>query len=159
MNHASKKPYRGVNTFLWPSRDHGGQTRNYGRRSSRFKPLGGNVKGQHSETVCSGNCCPKNPTRIREGQLTTKLFRRFVITVFHLYRSRRGIKKPVAETCRSSSPSKRRKTWQRSIKAIEAMHAVQGRTINRHPIGYGCPRSRPLTEPRVSLNALPRIYP
>src|SRR6201988_2416778 len=52
MNYASKKPYRGVNTFLLAfSRFKGGYDSNYWLTFKQIQALGGNVKGQRSEMV------------------------------------------------------------------------------------------------------------
>ena len=52
MNYASKKPYRGVNTFLLAvSRFKAGYDSNYWLTFKQIQALGGNVKGQHSEMV------------------------------------------------------------------------------------------------------------
>ena len=52
MNYASKKPYRGVNTFLLAvSRFKAGYDSNYWLTYKQIQMLGGNVKGQHSEMV------------------------------------------------------------------------------------------------------------
>src|SRR5215467_1779481 len=66
MNYASKKPYRGVNTFLLAvARFKAGYDSNYWLTFKQIQALGGSVKGQHSEMVVFWKLLEKpaeNPT-------------------------------------------------------------------------------------------------
>jgi antirestriction protein ArdC len=96
MNYASKKPYRGVNTFLLAvSRFKAGYDSNYWLTFKQIQALGGNVKGQHSEMVVFWRLLEKpaeNPTAENETDYIPML--RYY-RVFNLDQVT-GIKKPVA---------------------------------------------------------------
>jgi antirestriction protein ArdC len=82
MNYASKKPYRGVNTFLLAvSRFKAGYDSNYWLTFKQIQALGGNVKGQHSEMVVFWKLLEK-PAENPQRRVKPTIFRCFVITVY-----------------------------------------------------------------------------
>jgi antirestriction protein ArdC len=97
MNYASKKPYRGVNTFLLAvARLKADYDSNYWLTFKQIQALGGNVKGQRSEMVVFWKLLEKpaeNPTAENETDYIPML--RYY-RVFNLDQVT-GIKKPMAE--------------------------------------------------------------
>ena len=106
MNYASKKPYRGVNTFLLAvARFKAGYDSNYWLTYKQIQTLGGNVKGQHSEMVVFWKLLEKpaeNPTAERENDYIPML--RYY-RVFNLDQVT-GIKKPSLENQPAFQPIK-----------------------------------------------------
>jgi antirestriction protein ArdC len=96
-NYFSKKPYRGVNTFLLAvARFKAGYDSNHWLTFKQVQSLGGNVKGQHSEMVVFWKLLEKpavNPTPENETDYIPML--RYY-RVFNLDQVT-GIKKPMAE--------------------------------------------------------------
>jgi antirestriction protein ArdC len=103
-NYASKKPYRGVNTFLLAvSRFRAGYESNYWLTFKQIQALGGNVKGQHSEMVVFWKLLEKpakNPTAGDDMDYIPML--RYY-RVFNLDQVT-GIKKPSLENLTSFQP-------------------------------------------------------
>jgi antirestriction protein ArdC len=106
MNYASKKPYRGVNTFLLAvSRFKAGYDSNYWLTFKQIQALGGNVHGQRSEMVVFWKLLEKpaeNPT----GETDTDY-----IPILRYYRvfnldQVTGIKKPTLENLPLFQPIK-----------------------------------------------------
>ena len=95
----SKKPYRGVNTFLLAlARFKAGYDSNYWLTFKQIQALGGNVKGEHSEMVVFWKLFEKpaeNPTPEREVNYIPMLW---YYRVFNLDQVT-GIKKPSIEAC------------------------------------------------------------
>jgi len=102
INYFSKKPYRGVNTFLLAvSRFKAGYDSNYWLTFKQIQALGGNVKGQHSEMVVFWKLLEKpaeNPTAENETDYIPML--RYY-RVFNLDQVT-GIKKPSLENLPTS---------------------------------------------------------
>jgi len=102
----SKKPYRGVNTFLLAvSRFKAGYSSNYWLTFKQIQALGGNVKGQHSEMVVFWKLLEKpaeNPTPKHETDYIPML--RYY-RVFNLDQVT-GIKKPSIEGLPAFQPIK-----------------------------------------------------
>jgi antirestriction protein ArdC len=103
---ASKKPYRGVNTFLLAvARFKAGYESNYWLTFKQIQALGGNVKGQHSEMVVFWKLLEKpaeNPTADNETDYIPML--RYY-RVFNLDQVT-GIKKPTLENLPTFQPIK-----------------------------------------------------
>src|SRR5262249_31851488 len=106
MNYASKKPYRGVNTFLLAvARFKAGYDSNYWLTFKQIHALGGNVKGQHCEMVVFWKLLQKpveNPTAGEEMDYIPILRYYRVFNVEQLA----GIKKPVSQNCPTYQPIK-----------------------------------------------------
>lgn len=99
MNYASKKPYRGVNTFLLAvSGFKAGYDCNYWMAFKQIQALGGNVRGSTVKWLCSGNCWKNRPRIARQ---TARLKIRAPISVQNLQRTS-------AASVRSSLPQDRR---------------------------------------------------
>src|SRR5215813_10017917 len=106
MNYVSKKPYRGVNTFLLAvARFKAGYDSNYWLTFKQIQALDGNVKGQHSEMVVFWKLLEKpaeNPTPNNETDYIPML--RYY-RVFNLDQVT-GIKKPSLDNLPSFQPIK-----------------------------------------------------
>jgi antirestriction protein ArdC len=113
MNYASKKPYRGVNTFLLAfSRFKAGYDSNYWLTFKQIQALGGNVKGQHSEMVVFWKFLEK-PTAENETDYIPML--RYY-RVFNLHQVT-GIKKPAFDNLPTFQLSTKPKKSRPSIKS------------------------------------------
>ena len=124
MNYASKKPYRGVNTFLLAvSRFKAGYDSNYWLTFKQIQMLGGNVKGQHSEMVVFWKLLEK-PTPENETDYIPML--RYY-RVFNLDQVT-GIKKPTLENLPTFQPINEAEEvaskYQEQIEVIHAAGAV-----------------------------------
>jgi len=150
MNYASKKPYRGVNTFLLAvSRFKAGYDSNYWLTYKQIQTLGGNVKGQHSEMVVFWKLLEKpaeNPTADNETDYIPIL--RYY-RVFNLDQVT-GIKKSSLENLPAFQPIKEaEQVATKYQEQIEVIHgAGHGRTISHLTIGYECQRRKRSTDPR-----------
>ena len=104
-NFVSKKPYRGVNTFLLAvARLKAGYDSNYWLTFKQIQALGGNVKGQHSEMVVFWKLLEKpaqGPTAGEDETDYIPMLRYY--RVFNLDQVS-GIKKPALDTLPAFQP-------------------------------------------------------